>query len=140
MQHSILETNYWILKLADNQAYLGYSILILKSRKPSLAELSEEESNELFRIVKAFEISATKTLSATLFNWTCLMNASYKQKPYDPEVHFHVRPRYDHEVEIAGEIFTDPNFAHHYDRKIEKEITPPIADTIISKIKSELVF
>jgi hypothetical protein len=28
------------------------------------------------------------------------------------DLHWHVKPRYDHQVEVAGELFEDPNFGH----------------------------
>src|SRR3990170_4537805 len=66
------------------------------------------------------ESSFKKTFDARLFNWSCLMNNAFKEKPANPHVHWHLRPRYEKEVKFAGITFIDPEFGHHYTKGSER--------------------
>ena len=131
----IFETKHWRITLTSDQTYLGRSYMDLKGERGSLSELTQEEIIDFFEFVKKFESTLKRAFGAVMFNWTCLMNDAYKEKPYNPHVHFHVRPRYDKEVEFAGETFADPNFAEHYKRGVKREVSDEIRKQIIEKIK-----
>ena len=125
----------WQVNLSKNQAYLGYSIVLLKRECRSLSELSDEEWSEFHKVVKYLESKFKEKFDATMFNWTCLMNDAYKQNPPKPYVHFHFRPRYRDEVKIGNEIFKDKEFAHHYNKKREKIVSEDVLDEIVKVLK-----
>jgi diadenosine tetraphosphate (Ap4A) HIT family hydrolase len=133
------ETKNWYITLWENQYYLGRATIEFKDiTKRHLSELSEEEISELFSLIRKYEIALRESFDTTNFNWTCLMNNSYKEKNIDkPEpLHFHVWPRYRNSVEFNGETFTDEVFAHHYDKHkekyVDKEFLVLLADRILS--------
>ena len=114
MDRQIFESKYWKVELSGDQLYLGRSYAICKTKRESLSGLTDEEFSDLHAVIKKYEELLKKTFGATLFNWACLMNHAYREKPYTPQVHFHVRPRHENEVSIGGAIFKDPNFCDHY--------------------------
>lgn len=131
----IFETEYWSVFLADEQTYFGRIVVECKRNVPSLSELSEEEVLDFFDIVKKFENIMKQKFNATMFNWTCLMNNSYKKKPYTPHVHWHCRPRYDEPLFFKQEKFIDPDFSFHYNRELRREIPKDVEKEIIEELR-----
>lgn len=134
----IFETKYWEVELAEDQAYLGRCFVNLKRKSASLSDLKKEEWTDFGEIVKNYESALKKGFGATMFNWTCLMNNAYKDKEPKPEVHFHVRPRYNSPVKFAGIFFEDKEFAHHYDNKRVFVVNGGVLSKIAEKIKENL--
>lgn len=133
----IIETKYWKVLLADDQAYLGRCYVSLRRHAGDLVKLTKTEWNDLFELIVNLESSVKNAFDATLFNWTCLMNMAYQNKPYNPHIHWHFRPRYDHYVKFAGLIFKDLEFGVHYATEKERSFIVPkdIQQKIIQKIK-----
>lgn len=135
----IYETKYWkVLLHTKDQGYLGRCIVSLKRHCGDLAELNQEEVLDFIYLVKKLESAAKKAFNATMFNWTCLMNNAYQKKPYNPHVHWHFRPRYNHKVNFAGIVFEDAAFGHHYDKGNFQEVSDDVRRRIIEKIRQNL--
>ena len=113
-KYQIYESRSWFVFLSDEQDYIGRCILVLKRHCSSLAELSDDEWEELRILVCKVEACLKAVLGAALCNWSCLMNSFYKESAPDPHLHIHVRPRYDKPVIINGNTYTDREFGHHY--------------------------
>lgn len=113
----IYKTKYWYVGLAPDQAYFGRSYVSAVEHIDTIANLSDEQWADLHMVMKKVERVFINQFEATVLNWCCLTNNAFKTKPYNPHVHWHMRPRYDHKVDIAGINFTDPEFGHHYDRE-----------------------
>jgi diadenosine tetraphosphate (Ap4A) HIT family hydrolase len=122
----IFETEFWEVKLLENQYYLGRSIILLKRDCEKLSSLTEEEFKDLFGIIKKLENSLKNTFGAT---------DSQKEGKEKPQVHLHLWPRYKERVEFAGEVFKDEVFAHHYDKAKEKIVS----DEVLEKIAEALL-
>ena len=73
-----------------------------------------------------------------MFNWTCFMNYAYQEKPYRPHVHWHLRPRYERAVTIAGVTCEDPTFGHPYGQTASRVLEPAVFQGIREKIKARL--
>ncbi len=134
----ITETKFWIVTLSSKQEYLGRCYVTLKRHCGSLSELTLEEWENFAVVVEQLEAACKKSLSAVMFNWTCLMNMAYQEKPPQPHVHWHFRPRYDHDVMILDTQFVDPEFGHHYSRDRKQIVNPKVSREIIAKIKAHL--
>lgn len=132
----ILETKYWRVVLADNQAYLGRCVIYLNRDAPALSELTKEEITDFLEIIKKLEHSIKKSFNATMFNWACLMNNAYQEENPKPHVHWHLRPRYREKVEFDDVIYEDFEFGKMYDSKRFHGIDQDTARLIISKIKA----
>lgn len=132
----IFETPFWKVFLADSdQTYLGRSYVTLKRHAGDLADLTDEEWQDLHKTIKKFEIALRKAFGAEMFNWTCLMNDAYQETPANPHVHWHVRPRYSKSVEFTGLTFEDKDFGHHYTRGTKRVVPADVRKAIIEKIK-----
>lgn len=136
-KYLIFETDFWEVLLSNDQRYLGRCVIFSKRECDSLAGLTAEEGIDFFKIVKKLEELFKRTFNATMFNWACLMNDYYKTVPRKkPCVHWHLRPRYDHTVTFAGQIFKDPNFGYHYLRVPEDQMI--VSREILNQITDEL--
>ncbi|HEY9585516.1 MAG TPA: HIT family protein [Candidatus Paceibacterota bacterium] len=137
----VFETEYWRVGLAEEQTYLGYCVVALKRQGcGDLAELTREEILDFLDLVRKFEKALRETFHVTMFNWSCLMNNAYQLTPAKPHVHWHVKPRYDHKVELMGEVFQDPNFGHHYIllEDLHRMASDEMQEEIIAKIQESL--
>ena len=113
-QFQVYESALWSVFLSDEQDYIGRCILVLKRHCGSMSELTDDEWEELRKIVYKVETCLKASLGATLCNWSCLMNSFYKESDPNPHLHIHVRPRYDKPVMINGSTYIDSEFGHHY--------------------------
>jgi diadenosine tetraphosphate (Ap4A) HIT family hydrolase len=134
----IFDSKYWNIILSDDQQYLGRCIVSCKRHVPSLSEITAEEFHDFYDVAKTLESTLSKAFGAKMYNWGCLMNDAYKNMPPNPHVHWHLRPRYDHDVSFAGIIFSDKEFGHHYHRDTRLNVDQTIRKKIISEINKNL--
>ena len=113
-QFQVYESKSWSVFLSDEQDYIGRCILVLKRHCGTMSELTDDEWDELRKLVCKMESCLKAVLGATLCNWSCLMNSFYKESNPNPHLHIHVRPRYDKPVMINESIYIDNEFGHHY--------------------------
>lgn len=138
MNRIIFETNFWTVALSEDQTYFGRCEVFLKRVCPALSELSGEEMLNFLNIVRKYESVFKEKYDATMFNWTCLMNNAYKNSSPDPQVHWHCRPRYRKSVWFEGIEFQDPNFAHHYEQRTNKELDDKTKEKLLNQLRSYL--
>ena len=131
---SIFEGKFWRVTIAPDQGYLGRCYVTLKKHKACLGDLTEAEWSEFAVITNKLEASLKTSFGATPFNWACMMNNAYQQKPFDAHVHWHFRPRYEDAVTIDAVIFDDKEFGHHYERDNRVFIEKPLLKTIEATI------
>ena len=136
MERKIFESKHWEATLSGDQLYLGRAYVFCKTKRGSLSELTDEEFSDLHFVIKKYESLLKKTFGATLFNWACLMNHAYRENPYTPQVHFHVRPRYEKEVRVGSTVFRDPNFGDHY--HLTETMTNRVSEETFSEILETL--
>ena len=119
-QRTICETKFWKVDICDNQEYLGRSYITLKRHCPNLSNITTDEWSDFLSLIKKIENAIQKAFGATSFNWTCMMNDTFKKESPQPHVHWHLRPRYAQNVNFAGITFIDPEYGHHYARSSER--------------------
>ena len=96
----IKEYKHWLLLAREQQLTLGSMILICKEDKHNFHEISSAASSELSIVSKDIELSAKKAFNYDKINYNMLMMV-------DPEVHFHVIPRYSRTVSYNSQEFVD---------------------------------
>ncbi len=136
----ICETKLWRVVLAPNQCLIGRCVIHLKRHSGDLANLAPEELIDWLELVKTLETVLQTAFSATMFNWSCYMNHSYREDRPNPHIHWWVVPRYNHLVTIDAWIFKDPDFGNPYDhyrwvevpREIHQKITERIQHALLS--------
>ena len=132
----IIETEKWRVVLDPNQQFLGKAFVTLLEHKSSLSDLDETDWRDFEALVKRLESALKKTFQPNHFNWSCLMNIA-AMNGQETHVHWHIHPRYDKLVTIAGETFEDTQWyprKEKTDHVVDKEILLAVA----SKIKENL--
>ena len=129
---------HWLVRLANDQGYLGRCMVIALRHTENLSDLSTEEWTELHSVIQKLEDIIKADFGAKMFNWTSLMNDAFKSDDPHPHVHFHVWPRYDKDVDVAGEKFIDPNFGHHYDKKHQYKVSAEVRQAIMDRLKEQI--
>ena len=124
------EYQHWVVLFRAKQVTIGSVIIMSKDvRQNSLGDLSIEAWSEFGAVCRDVEQALSATFGAEKFNYLALMM-------YDPEVHFHVIPRYSKTVEFAGVHFTDPDWPNATQR-IGLELDAITLDTIERHLKEK---
>ena len=100
-QSLIATYGQWHVLLRPGQVTLGSLVLICKEQVEGLGEISPEASAEQREVTSLIERVLGVCLGHKKINYLALMMV-------DPEVHFHVLPRYDEPPSFAGKEWTDP--------------------------------
>ncbi|WP_179381625.1 HIT family protein [Jannaschia marina] len=97
---TLAEAGGWVLSLRPEQITAGAMVLSAASGVQDLARLTPEEGAGLAAGLSLAERLARDRLGAVRINVLCLMMQ-------DPVVHFHILPRYDAPVRLAGRTWED---------------------------------
>src|SRR5210317_2403740 len=96
----IREYEYWVVLLRPQQATLGALVLICKESADALSSISVEAFSELKQITTVVESSLKDLFKYDKINYLMLMMV-------DPDVHFHILPRYEGIRTFEGLDFAD---------------------------------
>lgn len=99
-QTIIRQYQYWSVLLRPAQATLGALVLAAHEPVQAFSELSPASFTELHDITRHIEATLTKAFQNDKINYLMLMMV-------DPDVHFHVLPRYAQPKQFAGLEFVD---------------------------------
>ena len=96
----IHDYSHWVVLLRNDQITLGSLVVAEKSPATSLSAVEPRALAELASIAGDVETAFARTFQPDKFNYLMLMMV-------DPNVHFHVLPRYSDARECAGVTFED---------------------------------
>jgi diadenosine tetraphosphate (Ap4A) HIT family hydrolase len=99
----IAETEHWGVMLRPEQPTLGALVLGCKLPVKSLGAVGEAGMADLARATAGVEAMLRASIAYDKINYLMLMMV-------DPDVHFHVLPRYDGTREAAGITLPDPGW------------------------------
>lgn len=99
----VFESQYWVLSLRPLQITIGSLILSLKRECSNMAMISALEAEELPIIFAKIDEVYEHTFKPDKINYLVLMMV-------DKQVHFHIVPRYEKEVEFLGELYGDKDW------------------------------
>ncbi|MEQ8514442.1 MAG: hypothetical protein RIC38_02445 [Chromatocurvus sp.] len=99
----ILESTHWAVLLRPVQCTLGALVLCSKSDALAFPSLPAGAFAELADVCHRLENALKQAFSYEKINYLMLMMV-------DPQVHFHVLPRYPVERVFAGHPFPDPGW------------------------------
>ncbi|MCC6709145.1 MAG: HIT family protein [Gammaproteobacteria bacterium] len=91
---------HWVVLLRPQQVTLGALVLVCKEAVTSFGALSPAAGAELVAVGKDIEQALRAAFNHDKINYLMLMMV-------DPDVHFHVLPRYADTRTCAGQAFTD---------------------------------
>jgi diadenosine tetraphosphate (Ap4A) HIT family hydrolase len=94
------EFHEWVILLRPQQVTLGSLVLICREETTAFSQISAEAFGELPGIIREIETSISRTFGYNKINYLMLMMV-------DPEVHFHVIPRYDAPCTFFQQQFID---------------------------------
>lgn len=97
----VAELSESYVTLADEQAYRGYCILLLKDHADHMADLSLDRQARIWDDVARVAAAVRKELAPKRLNYACLGN-------YLTHVHWHVIPRYEDDPEPLHPIWVRP--------------------------------
>jgi diadenosine tetraphosphate (Ap4A) HIT family hydrolase len=100
---SIHSYKHWNVLLRPAQVTLGSLVLAAYEPARALSELSRESFAELAQVVADIERALKRAFSYDKINYLLFMMV-------DPDVHFHVIPRYATERTFATAKFMDPGW------------------------------
>lgn len=130
-QLKIYESDFWLWTLRPYQATVGAGILSLKRNCATFAELTQEEFADLGAIIKVIESTLKGIFDYDVISYLMLMML-------DKQVHFHVIPRYEKDVEFIGYTWKDsswpgaPNLAGEaHDMDVLLELTLNIKKNLV---------
>ena len=96
----VAETDHWLVLVRPQQPTFGALVLVCKDPARAFSDLSAEAFADLKRAVDGVESLLRHTVAYERINYLMLMMV-------DPDVHFHVVPRYDGTREHGGHTFAD---------------------------------
>ncbi|RKR06945.1 diadenosine tetraphosphate (Ap4A) HIT family hydrolase [Kushneria sinocarnis] len=99
----IREYEHWSVLLRPAQATLGSLVLVARGTQTEFSALPPAAFGELATVTADLEHALHQAFDHDRLNYLMLMMV-------DPQVHFHVLPRYARSREFAGVTFADPGW------------------------------
>lgn len=124
----VKEYENWLLLCRPKQVTLGSLIFICKDQVDAFSKISEKSFNELPKAVKEVEAKIKELFQNDKINYLMLMMV-------DPEVHFHIIPRYSSNREFEGITFNDPSWPRKPDIDIVNEVSEEVLEKLIQKLR-----
>ena len=121
---------HWHLLLRPNQVTIGSLVLISKEKTHQYSGLSYEAAIEQKVIISEIEHNLKKRFEYSKINYLMLMMV-------DPEVHFHIIPRYETPVEFCEEVFIDIDWPAPPDLMKKIELNDTYFNELLITLKSD---
>lgn len=128
-QTCIRNYRYWTVLLRPAQITLGSLVLAAIEPARALSELSRESFAEMADVVRDIERALRQAFRYDRINYLLLMMV-------DPDVHFHVIPRYASDRDFAGIRFTDPGWPGIPDMGRKNDIGAETLERILGHIRT----
>ncbi len=100
----VKDFRHWSLTLRRHQVTLGALVLMAKSDATAFSDLEPDAFTELATVTGAIERSLGAAFAYDKINYLMLMMV-------DPNVHFHVFPRYGRDIDFEGMAFADAGWS-----------------------------
>lgn len=125
---SVIATyDHWCVQLRPAQATLGALVMIATDEARQFHDLPPPAFAEMHRVISDIEQATRAFRTWNKINYLMLMMV-------DPDVHFHVLPRYDRPQEFAGTTFPDNGWPALPDLSS----APDIDDRLRSRLRREI--
>ena len=127
----IKEYNHWVVLLRPAQATLGALILACKDEATRFSEITPGAFTELGQAVADIERSLASLFDYQKLNYLMLMMV-------DPDVHYHVLPRFEADQNYAGTTFTDPGWPGPPNVGHDNEASDEVKGKLIAELKAAM--
>lgn len=125
----VKEYSSWLVLLRPQQVTLGSLVLIEKSGKYHFSDLSKDSFVELSTVIEDVEKVLADEFHYDKLNYLMLMMV-------DPEVHFHLIPRYSENRSVNLITFTDPGWPALPKLDHINEIPSEIRTGLVTKLRA----
>jgi diadenosine tetraphosphate (Ap4A) HIT family hydrolase len=119
---------HWHVLVRPAQPTIGSLVLVCSDPVGSFGEISPEASIELQQATAAIERVLGEMFAFDKINYLMLMMV-------DPDVHFHVLPRYAENRDYAGSTFADGNWPGPPDITAANDFPPAVKQQLISDLR-----
>ncbi|MCX6713972.1 MAG: HIT family protein, partial [Candidatus Vogelbacteria bacterium] len=124
----VKEYKNWLLLCRLKQKTLGSLVLLCKDEVDSFSKISDDSFGELSVIIREVEGNLKKELNYDKINYQMWMMS-------DPEVHFHIFPRFSTDKEMFGFVFKDASWPGTLGENDLNQIGDDIYLKLLSKLK-----
>lgn len=124
----IHEYKNWVLLLRPQQVTLGALVLICKNTASSFSEINSAAFLELKEVTQAIEGHLKDLFSYDKINYLMLMMV-------DPDVHFHVLPRYAETRVFNQYEFKDHGWPGPPDLSQDNQVAEPTKEEILKSLQ-----
>ncbi len=128
----VKEFQQWVVLLRPQQVTLGALILICREEATAFSQISAEAFGELSAIIREIETNISRTFAYNKINYLMLMMV-------DPEVHFHVIPRYEAPQTFFQQQFRDQGWPGPPDLKNSNDISEEVQHELLAHLKKTWV-
>ena len=126
------EYGHWVVVARPAQATLGALVLICKDEAEAFSSISAEAFSELAVVTTDIETSLRSFRPFDKINYLMLMMV-------DPDVHFHVLPRYAGPQEFDGQTYPDPGWPAVPDLGAAVSPQPEVMAKLVAELKQNWV-
>lgn len=126
------EFSHWVVLLRPQQVTLGSMVLICREKATAFSQISTNAFRELPETIREIETSLLRAFGYSKINYLMLMMV-------DPEVHFHVIPRYDTPRLFSQQQFLDHGWPGAPLLKNSNEISEEVYQEILSHLKKNWI-
>jgi diadenosine tetraphosphate (Ap4A) HIT family hydrolase len=125
------EYEHWVVLLRPAQATLGALILACKDEATRFSDITPDAFTEMGKAVTDIERGLASLFDYQKLNYLMLMMV-------DPDVHYHVLPRYESDQTFAGTTFTDPGWPGPPNVAYDNEADAATKTKLIEALKTAL--
>ncbi|MCG8590994.1 MAG: HIT family protein [Proteobacteria bacterium] len=126
---TVAEFEHWAVLLRPAQVTLGSLVLVCRDAATSFGSISPEASRELQRVAAAIDAALGAAFQHDKINYLMLMMV-------DPDVHFHVLPRYAAARTFAGASFEDRAWPGPPDVTQALELAVDVQDQLLQELRT----
>jgi diadenosine tetraphosphate (Ap4A) HIT family hydrolase len=126
----VAEYEHWVVLLRPAQPTLGSLVLAAKGDATAFSDLAPAAFQELGTAVSDIERALASAVRYEKINYLALMMV-------DPNVHFHVLPRYSGERQAAGLSIADTGWPKMPVLGDAVELDPPQIEALVEWLRSE---
>ncbi|OYY62711.1 MAG: HIT family protein [Burkholderiales bacterium 28-67-8] len=124
----LAQTDCWTVLLRPKQPTLGSLVLICREPVQSFAEVSAQGYAELRDLVRHIESTLREVVGYERINYLMLMMV-------DPDVHFHVIPRYEGSRQLGCVEFRDAGWPGPPVLDAAVSLDPAMSDALITQLR-----
>ena len=127
----IKEYDHWVVLLRPAQATLGALILACKDEANRFSDITPAAFTEMGLAVSDIERGLGSLFEYQKLNYLMLMMV-------DPDVHYHVLPRFEADQNYAGTTFTDPGWPGPPNVGHDNEADAEVKEKLIAALKAAM--